>query len=80
MFLYSWITTANGYLGLAMFKFPQALRPSMLFHAKKINRFERIVNFVASVYVPMFLRVHLKPLAKTVNQRSFVNLELLPKH
>ena len=64
MLLYNWMTTANGYLGLARFKFLQALRPSMLFDAEKRNRFERIVNFVASVYhIPMFLKVHLKPLA-----------------
>ena len=59
--LYSWMTTANGYLRLALFKFPQWHRPSMLFDAEKRNRLERIVNFVASVYAPMFLRVHLKP-------------------
>ena len=46
-----------------MFKFPLRHRPSMLFDTKKRNRFERIVKFVASVYAPMFLRVHLKPRA-----------------
>ena len=35
----------------------------MLFDAEKRNRLERIVNFVASVYAPMFLRVHVKPRA-----------------
>ena len=61
MLLYSWMTTANGYLRLALFKFSQTHRPSMLFHAENRNRLERIVNFVASVYAPMFLRVDLKP-------------------
>ena len=32
----------------------------MLFDAEKRKRLERIVNFVASVYASMFLRVHLK--------------------
>ena len=32
----------------------------MLFDAEKRNRFERIVNYVAKVYAPMFLRVHLE--------------------
>ena len=32
----------------------------MLFDAEKRNHLEGIVNFVASVYAPMFLRVHLK--------------------
>ena len=57
------MTRANGYLRLALFKFPQSHRPSMLFDAEKRNRLERIVNFVASVYAPMFLRVHSKPRA-----------------
>ena len=57
------MTTTNGYLNLALFKFPQTHRPSMLFDAEKRNRLERIVNFVASVYAPIFLRVHLKPRA-----------------
>ena len=58
--LYNWMTTANGYLRLAILKFPQAHRPSTLFDAKKRNRLERIVDFVASVNAPMFLRIHLK--------------------
>ena len=33
----------------------------MLVDTEKRNRLEKIVNFVASVYAPMFLRVHLKP-------------------
>ena len=53
------MTTANGYLRLALFKFPQSHRPSMLFDAETRNRLERIVNFVASVHDPMFLSVHL---------------------
>ena len=57
------MTTANGYLRLALFKFPQSHRSSMLFDAEKRNRHEKIVNFVARVYAPMFLRVHLKPRA-----------------
>ena len=63
MLLYNWMTTANGYLGLARFKFPQSLQTSMVFDAEKRNRLERIINFVASVYAPMFLRIHLNPRA-----------------
>ena len=77
MLLYSWITTANGYLRLATFKFPQAHRTSMPFDAEKINRLERIVNFVANVYVPMFLKVHLKPRASEGPENALLLRDLL---
>ena len=41
----------------------QAHRPSLLFDAEKRNRLKRIVIFIASVYAPKFLSVHLKPRA-----------------
>ena len=43
----------------------------MLFDAEKKKRLERIVNFVESVYVPMFLRVHLKPHASDGPENAF---------
>ena len=63
MLLCSRVTTATSYSKLALFKFPQTHQPSMLFDAEKRNRLNRIVNFVASVYAPMFLKVHSKPRA-----------------
>ena len=51
---------ANGYLRLALFVFGS---PSLLLNVDKIIRLRRIVSFVASVYAPMFMRVHLKPRA-----------------
>ena len=54
------MTTANGYRRLALFAFDS---PSMSLDVDKINRLRRIVCFVASVYAPMFKRVHLKPRA-----------------
>ena len=54
------MTTADGYLRLALFKFPQAYRTPKLFDAEKRNHLKRIVNFVVSVYAPMFLKVYIK--------------------
>ena len=54
------MTTANGYLRLALFAFDS---PSLSLDVDQINRLRRIVSFVTSVYAPMFMRVHLKPRA-----------------
>ena len=77
MLLYSWVTTATGYLRLAKFEFPQTHRPSMMFDAVKRNRLERIVNFVSSVYAPMFLRVHLKPRVPEGLENAIFSWDLL---
>jgi len=60
--MYSWMTTTNGYLRLALLKFSPETRPIMILD-DKICRLENIVNFIASVYVLMFLRIHMKPRA-----------------
>ena len=49
----------------------------MLFDAEKRNHFERIVNFVASVYAPMFLRVHLKPRVPDGSENAIFSRHLL---
>ena len=49
----------------------------MLFDAVKRNRLEGIVNFVASVYAPMFLRVHLKPRVPEGSENAILSKDLL---
>ena len=49
----------------------------MLFDVEKRNHLERIVNFVASVYAPMFLRVHLKPRASDGPENAIFSRHLL---
>ena len=49
----------------------------MLFDAEKRYRLERIVNFVESVYAPMFLRVHLKPCASDGLENAILLRNLL---
>ena len=67
----------NGYFRLALFKFLQTHQPSMLFDAEKRNCLERIINFVASVCSPMFLRVHLKPRASDGSENAIFSRDFL---
>ena len=67
----------NSCLRLALCKFPQTHRPSILVDAEKRNRLKRIVNFVASVCATMFLRVHLKPRASDGSENAIFSRDLL---
>ena len=71
------VTTVNGCLRLALLKFPQAHRPSMLLHAEKCIRLVRIVNFVASVCAPMFFGLHLKRRASDSSENAIFLRDLL---
>ena len=49
----------------------------MLFDAEKENGLNRIVNFVASVYAPMFLKVCLKPRVPEGSETAIVSRDCL---
>ena len=51
-----WLTGANGYMRLLLFCY-DSLNERQKDHVKLI------VGFVASVYLPMFLKIHLNPAA-----------------
>ena len=51
-------------------------RSFVLFDVKKRNRLERVVNFVASVYASMFLRVHLKPRPSDAPENAIFSRDL----
>jgi len=55
IFICRWLTTANGYMRLLLFgkAMTQVQKAKLL----------RLVSYAVSVYVPMFLRVHLNPRA-----------------
>ena len=51
--MYRWTTTANGYMRLLLFG-------NDMTEMQKTNLL-RIVFYIVTVYVPMFLRIHLNP-------------------
>jgi len=77
--MHSWMTTANGYLRLALLKsFLQKHGhwPTMILDDDEICHLEKIANFIASVYAPMFLRIHMKPPHGTGNTLFLTELLL----
>jgi len=71
------MTTANGYLRLALFELLQPTGSATKFDDEKKHSLERITSFIASVYAPMFLRVHVKPRAPDGPENAIFLRDLL---